>query len=129
MSRPSTPWSAHWPRATSPSSSSGLPKPLAPIACVLDGETAVATVNSGATPGKLAGVRGAARMLAVLATALLPAVAWDHDDAAANRSAGWRSHVIRDRSRLAGGPRASASIVGGRFARAGQFPWLARVLA
>ncbi|HEV2981287.1 MAG TPA: trypsin-like serine protease, partial [Solirubrobacteraceae bacterium] len=68
-------------------------------------------------------------MLAVLATALLPAVAWDHDDAAANRSAGWRSHVIRDRSRLAGGPRASASIVGGRFARAGQFPWLARILA
>jgi secreted trypsin-like serine protease len=68
-------------------------------------------------------------MLAVLATALLPAVAWAHHDAAAKRPEGRGSPVTGDRSRPAGGPRAYASIVGGRFARAGQFPWLARVLA
>lgn len=63
-------------------------------------------------------------MLAVVTTALLPAVYCSEVHAATNRAHASRSHVARHRSR-----RAYEAIVGGHFARAGQFPWLARVLA
>src|SRR5690348_17299027 len=74
--------------------------------------------------GKLGAVKGAARMLAVLATALPLAVSYPEVHAATNRAHASRAHTTRHHS-----PRASEAIVGGHFARTGQFPWLARVLA
>jgi secreted trypsin-like serine protease len=63
-------------------------------------------------------------MLAVLTTALLLAVSCSEVHAATNRANASRSHATRRHSR-----HAHEAIVGGHFARTGQFPWLARVLA
>src|ERR1700739_1284958 len=79
--------------------------------------------------GNLGAVRGAARMLALVTTTALSTAVCTDGHAAANRPGGLRSPATRHRSPRAVEPRAHAAIVGGHFARTGQFPWLARVLA
>jgi secreted trypsin-like serine protease len=68
-------------------------------------------------------------MLALVTTAVLSAVNCSDGHAATNRISGLRSHATGHHSLWAGAHRAHAAIVGGHFARAGQFPWLARVFA
>src|SRR5689334_13948240 len=68
-------------------------------------------------------------MLAVVTTALLPAVSCSEVHAATNRAHASRSRDARHHRRRAEEHRAYEAIVGGHFARTGQFPWLARVLA
>lgn len=78
---------------------------------------------------KLGAVWGAARMLAVLATAVLPGASRADIHPATARPAGSRSHASSGQHRRVAKQRARAAIVGGRYAQAGQFPWLARILA
>lgn len=77
----------------------------------------------------LGAVRGAARMLALVVTAFLWAVICTDGQAETSRPRGFIAQATRHHAPRAVGHRAHAAIVGGHFARTGQFPWLARILA
>jgi secreted trypsin-like serine protease len=68
-------------------------------------------------------------MVAAVAAAASPACARTYTHARSERDHASRSHAIRHHRQLPRHDRAESAIVGGHFARAGQFPWVARVLA
>src|SRR2546423_10257438 len=68
-------------------------------------------------------------MLVVLTTALVPAATWANNPAGAKRHGGSRSHATRHHVAPVRHARAHTAIVGGHFARNGQFPWVARIAA
>jgi trypsin len=69
--------------------------------------------------GKVGAVRHAAGTLAVLTSALAPAGTWAASYRGANRQPSGSAYAMR----------AHSAIVGGRPARNGQFPWVARIVA
>jgi secreted trypsin-like serine protease len=68
-------------------------------------------------------------MLIGLAIALLPAGAWADSHAGTKRQRASRSRARRHLTEGVRHDRAHLAIVGGHFARNGQFPWVARVVA
>jgi secreted trypsin-like serine protease len=68
-------------------------------------------------------------MLVVLTTALAPAATWADIHGGTKRHRGSRSHATRHQIEPVRHDRAHAAIVGGHFARNGQFPWVARIAA
>src|SRR4029077_18858340 len=74
-------------------------------------------------------VRGAAGMLVVLATALFPARTWAETHIGAKRYRGSSSHATTHHREPVRRDRAHEAIVGGHFAKNGQFPWVARIVA
>jgi secreted trypsin-like serine protease len=64
----------------------------------------------------------------VVATAFVPACTWADTHVGAGRHRGSRSHT-RQHHDPAPRDRAYQAIVGGRFAKNGQFPWVARIVA
>jgi secreted trypsin-like serine protease len=68
-------------------------------------------------------------MLAVLATAVLTAGSWADSHTGTKGHRGSRSHATRHHGQPVRHDRAHSAIVGGHFAKNGQFPWLARIVA
>src|SRR5436309_953682 len=74
-------------------------------------------------------VSAAARTLVMLAVALVPATTRADTHGGGKRHRGLRSPATRRHVRPVRHDRAHAAIVGGHFARSGQFPWVARIVA